>query len=162
MRLAAAFRNRLSIGRKSDGLLRIIRIYRIASLVKSYWRNQKSLTIRFRNMNVEQNGSELENEIEVFQTRRFEKALDKLPESLRAEVEDEVDRIIQEPEIGELKKGDLSFLRVHKFRLNNQLMLLGYCWVENKLELYMLSIGSHENFYQEQKQHRKADLKLIS
>ncbi|EGT4280990.1 type II toxin-antitoxin system RelE/ParE family toxin [Cronobacter sakazakii] len=113
-------------------------------------------------MNVEQNGSELENEIEVFQTRRFEKALDKLPESLRAEVEDEVDRIIQEPEIGELKKGDLSFLRVHKFRLNNQLMLLGYCWVENKLELYMLSIGSHENFYQEQKQHRKADLKLIS
>lgn len=113
-------------------------------------------------MSVGQSVNEPLNEIEVFQTRRFQKILDKLPEDMRADVEDEVDRIIQDPVIGELKKGDLSFLRVHKFRLNNQLMLIGYSWVEEKLELYMLSLGSHENFYQEQKQYRKADLKLIS
>lgn len=110
-------------------------------------------------MNVEQNEK---SQIEVYQTRRFEKALDKLPESLQEEVEDEVDRIIANPGIGERKKGDLCYLQIHKFRLNGQLTLLGYTWVEDKLELYLLSVGSHENFYDEQKQHRKTDLKLIS
>lgn len=112
-------------------------------------------------MSAKQNESEPQRDIDVYQTRRFEKTLDKLPESSRAVVEDEIDLIIADPEIGELKKGDLGFLRVHKFHLNNQLFLLGYSWVEDKLELYLLDIGSHENFYQEQKQHRKADLKLI-
>lgn len=108
-------------------------------------------------MSEEQN----ESNIEVFQSRRFEKAMDKLPETLQAVVEDEIDRIIADPDIGELKKGDLNFLRVHKFLLNHQQVLLGYSWVEDKLELYLLSIGAHENFYREQKKNRKADLKLI-
>ncbi|MDR7344519.1 mRNA-degrading endonuclease RelE of RelBE toxin-antitoxin system [Pantoea alhagi] len=108
-------------------------------------------------MSEEQN----ESNIEVFQSRRFEKAMDKLPETLQAVVEDEIDRIIADPDIGELKKGDLNFLRVHKFLLHHQQVLLGYSWVENKLELYLLSIGAHENFYRDQKKNRKADLKLI-
>lgn len=107
--------------------------------------------------------SEEQQEIEpkAYQSRRFEKTLDKLPDSLRALVEDEIDVIIANPEIGEQKKGDLSFLRVHKFQLNNRLTLLGYSWVEEKLMLTLLSVGPHENFYQDQKAHRKADLKLI-
>ncbi|HDJ1439383.1 TPA: type II toxin-antitoxin system RelE/ParE family toxin [Serratia rubidaea] len=108
-------------------------------------------------MSEEQN----EKKIEVYQTRRFGKALDKLPEALQAIVEDEIDTIVANPTIGEQKRGDLSFLRVHKFQLNNRLTLLGYSWVEDKLELYLLSVGPHENFYQQQKQHRKADLTLI-
>ncbi|NHB87113.1 type II toxin-antitoxin system RelE/ParE family toxin [Photorhabdus tasmaniensis] len=99
--------------------------------------------------------------IDVYETRRFSKALSKLSENLLTIVEDEIDRIIDNPEIGEQKKGDLSFLRVHKFQLNNQLTLLGYCWIEGKIELYLLNFGPHENFYQEQKRHRKADLKFI-
>ncbi|EKS7811659.1 type II toxin-antitoxin system RelE/ParE family toxin [Edwardsiella piscicida] len=101
------------------------------------------------------------SEIAVSQSRRFEKALDKLPESQLARVEDEIDKIIADPEIGELKKGDLRFLRVHKFTLNRQLVLLGYSWQSMRVALYLLTIGPHENFYREQKQHRKADLKLI-
>lgn len=102
-----------------------------------------------------------EKEVDVYQSRRFEKTLDKLPESLREIVEDEVDVIIANPEIGEQKKGDLTYLRVHKFQLNNCLTLLGYSWIEDRLELYLLSVGPHENFYQDQKTHRKADLKLL-
>ncbi|ATA20985.1 ParE-like toxin of type II ParDE toxin-antitoxin system [Gibbsiella quercinecans] len=102
-----------------------------------------------------------EREVDVYQSRRFEKTIDKLPEPLQEIVEDEIDVIIANPEIGEQKKGDLSFLRVHKFQLNNRLTLLGYSWVEDKLELYLLSVGPHENFYQDQKTHRKVDLKLI-
>ncbi|RLM14262.1 type II toxin-antitoxin system RelE/ParE family toxin [Gibbsiella quercinecans] len=102
-----------------------------------------------------------EREVDVYQSRRFEKTIDKLPEPLQEIVEDEIDVIIANPEIGEQKKGDLSFLRVHKFQLNNRLTLIGYSWVEDKLELYLLSVGPHENFYQDQKTHRKVDLKLI-
>ncbi|CNC93584.1 Uncharacterised protein [Yersinia pseudotuberculosis] len=71
-------------------------------------------------------------------------------------------RLSKNPIIGEQKKRDLSYLHVHKFQLSNKLALLGYSRVEGKIELYLLRLGSHENFYQEQKQQRKADLKLIS
>ncbi|MFT8209998.1 MAG: type II toxin-antitoxin system RelE/ParE family toxin [Symbiopectobacterium sp.] len=102
-----------------------------------------------------------DKDIEVYQSRRFEKALNKLPEAQLKVVEDEVDKIIEDPTIGVQKKGDLHFLWVHKFPLNKQQALLGYAWVEDKLELYLLSISSHENFYQDQKNHRKINLKLI-
>lgn len=100
-------------------------------------------------------------EIDIYQSRRFEKFLSRLPEAQLKIVEDEIDRVIDDPLIGIIKKGDLNFLRVHKFQLNNQQVLLGYSWIEDKLELYLLSVGSHENFYTDQKKHRKVDLKLI-
>lgn len=105
--------------------------------------------------------SEEHNEIDVYMSRRFKKALSKLPEAQLKVVEDEVDRVIDDPEMGEQKKGDLSHLRVHKFNLNNQQALLGYSWLENKFEIYLLQLSSHENFYQKMKGQRKVDFKLI-
>lgn len=100
--------------------------------------------------------------IDVYESGRFAKALSRLSEQQLTVVEDQIEQIIANPEMGELKKGDLSYLRVHKFQLNHQLTLLGYSWVEQKIELYLLSLSSHENFYQKQKRLRKTDLKLIS
>ena len=40
-------------------------------------------------------------------------------------------------------------------------MLLGYSWKDAELQLYLLSVGPHENFYDALKERRKADLKLI-
>ena len=108
-------------------------------------------------MSEEQTG----REIDVYQSRRFEKSLSKLPEAQLKVVEDEIDRIIDNPLLGTQKKGDLSFLRVHKFQLNNQLVLLGYSWLDDKLELYLLSLGPHDTFYTDQKSLRIADLKLL-
>lgn len=105
--------------------------------------------------------SEEQNEIEVFESSKFTKQLKKLPDDELKAVEDEIERVIDDPEIGEQKKGDLSYLRVHKFKLNGQLVLLGYSWKEAELQLYLLSIGPHENFYDSLKERRKADLKLI-
>lgn len=105
--------------------------------------------------------SEPQKEIDVYQSARFEKAMKKLPESDVKIIEDEIDQIIDNPLIGEQKKGDLAYLRVHKFRLNGLTVLLGYSWIANKVELYLLHIGSHENFYDAQKKQRKTDLKLI-
>ncbi|CRL61882.1 type II toxin-antitoxin system RelE/ParE family toxin [Proteus penneri] len=105
--------------------------------------------------------SEPQKEIDVYQSARFEKTMKKLPESDVKIIEDEIDQIIDNPLIGEQKKGDLAYLRVHKFRLNELTVLLGYSWVAKKVELYLLHIGSHENFYDAQKKQRKTDLKLI-
>ncbi|MFW1108339.1 type II toxin-antitoxin system RelE/ParE family toxin [Vibrio parahaemolyticus] len=106
--------------------------------------------------------SEEQREIEVFEARRFTKALSKLPTKQLSTVEDEIEKIIANPEIGQQKKGDLSHLRVHKFKVNKQEMLLGYSWVDNELRLYLLSLGSHENFYTDLKKQRKNDLNLIN
>ena len=104
---------------------------------------------------------EEQNEIKIYESRRFGKALSKLSESQQKIVEDEIDKISDDPEIGEQKKGDLLHLRVHKFRLDDQQVLLGYSWVEAKIEIYLLHIGSHEGFYQNMKVKREIDLNLI-
>lgn len=103
-----------------------------------------------------------QQEVDVYMSRRFEKYFDSLTEPEQNEVDEQIELIMDNPEIGEKKKGDLDFLRVHKFRMNNQQYLLAYSWVEQKVEIYLLSMGSHENFYEDQKRHRKADLRLIS
>ncbi|WP_419810216.1 type II toxin-antitoxin system RelE/ParE family toxin [Bacterioplanoides sp.] len=105
--------------------------------------------------------SDEQKKIDVYESRRFAKALAKLPESQLQQVEDQIDLIISEPAIGVQKKGDLSYLWVHKFKVDAQQVLLGYSWIENRLELYLLSLGSHENFYQGMKKQRGHDLKLF-
>lgn len=105
--------------------------------------------------------SEEQQEIKIFETRRFAKSLNKLPKNQLQLVEDEIEKVIENPLVGEQKKGDLSHLRVHKFQLNKQLVLLGYSWIDQKLELYLLQFGPHENFYKEMKVSSKSDKKLI-
>ena len=51
------------------------------------------------------------------------------------------------PQLGEKKKGDLAFLRVLKFHMGKQPMLLGYILVEDRLLLVLLALGPHENFF---------------
>ncbi|MGP7732856.1 type II toxin-antitoxin system RelE/ParE family toxin [Oceanimonas smirnovii] len=102
-----------------------------------------------------------QREIDVYESNLFTKQLSRLSVVQVKVVEDEIDKIIENPELGERKVGDLSHLWVHKFKLDGQLVLLGYSWVENKLELYLLNIGPHENFYQEAKKRRKADIRLL-
>jgi hypothetical protein len=44
------------------------------------------------------------------------------------------------------KKGDLAYLRVFKFKMVEQLTLLGYSYVDDDIVLELVNIGSHENF----------------
>jgi len=100
--------------------------------------------------------------IDTYESRRFTKAFARLSLTQQIIVEDEIERIQENPTLGELKKGDLSYLRVHKFLLEKQQALLGYCWLEKKIELYLLSFDSYENFYQNHKNHRKTDFKMMT
>lgn len=58
------------------------------------------------------------------------------------------------PTIGELKKGSLSNIRVHKFKLHHQLYLLAYEQDNKNKIVYLYAIGTHEKFYEALKRYR--------
>jgi len=67
----------------------------------------------------------------------------------KADVDDAVAEIVRDPAIGEAKKGDLAGVFEHKFKCNEQLMLLAYEYDPGTRLLLLL--GSHENFYRDLK-----------
>lgn len=87
--------------------------------------------------------------MEVLQTNRFAKAYKKLHKNQLAEVNAALRLIIENPAIGEQKKGDLSDVFVYKFKMNKQLTLIAYTFETEKLILTLLALGSHENFYRD-------------
>ena len=66
-------------------------------------------------------------------------------------IRDEVDRICRSPEIGEMKRGNLTNIRVHKFRFQRREYLLAYQPRERELIFHM--VGTHENFYRDLKNY---------
>lgn len=87
--------------------------------------------------------------IEIYESPTFKKAFKRLSETHQDLVDKEIDKIEQTPELGERKKGDLAHLWVHKFKLDGRETLIGYSWQAQRLELYLLNLGPHENFYRE-------------
>lgn len=85
----------------------------------------------------------------VLQTPTFRKAVKKLKTNQKKDLDNAVRALVEKPTLGEQKKGDLAFLRVHKFKMNKQLMLLGYSFNGGTLTLELMALGSHENFYKD-------------
>ncbi|MCF8167584.1 MAG: type II toxin-antitoxin system RelE/ParE family toxin [Rhodoferax sp.] len=66
--------------------------------------------------------------------------------------------VVANPQCGEEKRGDLSGVFVHKFKLNNQAALLAYELIPDKLKpttVILLAVGSHENFYEQLKRNER-------
>ena len=88
--------------------------------------------------------------MQINQTNRFKKAYKKLHSNQLADVNKAIKTVIKNPEIGEQKKGNLSWLRVYKFNVLGQLALLGYSIEKNEeIILTFVDLGSHENFYRD-------------
>lgn len=85
--------------------------------------------------------------MKTFFTHTFKRAAKKLHRNQVEELEKAIKEIQGEPLIGQLKVGDLAGVRVHKFRMLHQLILLAYMFDEGKEELTLLSFAPHENFY---------------
>jgi hypothetical protein len=68
-------------------------------------------------------------------------------------IEDETDKIRNNPDIGEAKGGDLTGFLVHKFVFQKQKYLVAYKSDQHCTACYM--IGPHENFYRELKRYKK-------
>ena len=87
----------------------------------------------------------------VLQTPSFKKAVIKLTPNQKQDLDTAIKELMAKPALGEQKKGNLAFLRVHKFKMNKQLTLLGYSFNDGTLTLDLMAPGSHENFYRDMK-----------
>ena len=82
----------------------------------------------------------------------FKKAYKKLHGQEKTEVNTAIRKIVEDPKLGQEKKGDLSGVYVYKFKIYHQEMLLAYEW--NPQERLLLMLGVHENFYRDLKKSR--------
>lgn len=96
------------------------------------------------------------SQIRIKQTQLFERKIKKLSKQDKKALDDAVRHVAQNPEVGQVKSGDLSEVRVYKFRFTNQQSLLAYTYIEEELVLTLLGVGSHENFYRDLKNYMKS------
>ena len=76
-----------------------------------------------------------------------------MPKQEKQILDQAIRRIAENPSIGEEKKGDLTGVFVHKFKIKATQYLLAYRKVGKDLELVM--IGPHESYYRDLKQYLK-------
>jgi mRNA interferase RelE/StbE len=79
----------------------------------------------------------------------FIKRAKKLTDKDRHILDEAVNDVLDNPELGDMKVGDLSGFRVHKFKMNRQEVLLAYRFYGDTIGF--LLFGSHENFYRDLK-----------
>ena len=87
----------------------------------------------------------------ILQTPTFKRKFKKLSPTQKQSVKDNVLKISKDPSIGVMKKGDLSDIRVHKFKILGQEYLLAYSVDKQKQKIILLALGTHENFYRDLK-----------
>ena len=77
----------------------------------------------------------------------FGRVVKKLKKQEKKLLDLEIHKILKDPEIGVLKKGNLAGIRVHNFKINQQEQLLAY--QESDEGILLIMLGSHENYYRE-------------
>lgn len=99
--------------------------------------------------------------------RPFSQFVKKAHKPLQLVIEDAVEEICVDPELGEVKSGDLAGIRVFKFRFKRQEYLVAYRSPCRKgrvckegvefpaIDFYL--VGPHENFYDILKRYLKEE-----
>ena len=87
----------------------------------------------------------------VLQTGEFKRAYKRLHDNQLDAVNEAVEAIMDNPVVGEQKKGDLAKFRVCKFPVLDQTYLLAYVYEEADDVLTLFAMGPHENFYRDLK-----------
>ncbi len=91
--------------------------------------------------------------MKIYQSRIFENKIKKFSKQEKGILDEEIKRIIENPFVGEEKKGDLRGVYIHKFKIKTIQQLLSYRMINDGLELIM--IGPHENYYRDLKSYLK-------
>lgn len=89
--------------------------------------------------------------MKVFQSGHFSRAVKRLHHQEKKLLDKAVKVLVENPETGELKIGDLAGVRIYKFRVGLNEMLLAYKYNNESVELLLLAYGAHENFYRDLK-----------
>jgi len=92
--------------------------------------------------------------MKILQSRSFEKKTKRLTKKQKNILDKQIRKILDNPIIGQEKKGDLRGIYVHKFKIETTQYLLSYRFVGDALELIM--IGPHENYYRNLKIYLKS------
>ncbi len=92
------------------------------------------------------------SEIIVLQMPDFKRAYKKLHPNQKSSVDKAIAEIVKNPNLGEVKKGDLAGVYVFKFNIINQQYLLAYEF--DPSTRILLALGVHENFYRDLKKNR--------
>jgi hypothetical protein len=87
--------------------------------------------------------------MEIIHYPAFVRALKRLHKNAKADLDKAILTIQGNLAVGGLKTGNLSGIRVYKFRMVNQLTLLAYDYDGISDKLTLLAFGPHENFYRD-------------
>jgi len=91
--------------------------------------------------------------MKIYESRSFEKKIKRMHKREKEVLDQEIRSIVDNPSIGDEKKGDLKGIFVHKFEIKTSEYLLAYRMMGEDLELIM--IGPHENYYRDLKHYLK-------
>lgn len=75
---------------------------------------------------------------------------------MQLQIDEVVKAIMADPLVGEPKAGALKGVRVKKFKVGPQQLLVAYTFTAKTQTLEMLDVGPHENFYRELTQYLDA------
>ncbi len=89
--------------------------------------------------------------MKLIQSPSFVRRVKKFHKDQKVSLDYHIKKLLENPKIGEGKKGDLQGVFVYKFKLKTEQYLLAYRIKKNRLELIM--IGPHENYYRDLKQY---------
>ena len=87
--------------------------------------------------------------MKVVQTGSFSRKIKKLHQTDKTAVDRAIRKIMANTGIGAMKKGALSGVRVHKFKVADKQYLLAYRHEKQPARIVLLALGSHENFYRD-------------
>jgi mRNA interferase RelE/StbE len=85
--------------------------------------------------------------VQILQSGLFRKKVRKFGEQEKRILDSQIRKILNDPSIGQKKRGDLKDVLVHKFKVHATQFLLSYRVVGDHLEL--ITIGPHENYYRD-------------
>jgi len=89
--------------------------------------------------------------MKIIQSPLFARTVKKFHKNEKEILDTEILNILDNPLIGQEKKGDLKNIFVYKFKIKNKPYLLSYRLKKDLLEL--ITIGSHENYYRDLKSY---------
>ncbi|MFN0116980.1 MAG: type II toxin-antitoxin system RelE/ParE family toxin [Elusimicrobiota bacterium] len=84
---------------------------------------------------------------EIKSLPRFDKQFKRFYLKEQEIIREEIKKIQKDPLAGERKKGALSKVSVHKFKIHQQLYLLAYELDSKRKIIYLYALATHENFY---------------
>ena len=91
--------------------------------------------------------------MKIIQSRSFEQRVKKFNQAQKIILDEQIKLILENPDVGDEKKGDLSEVYVYKFKIKTIQYLLAYRFNVEQLEMIM--IGPHQNYYRDLKKYLK-------